>query len=76
MVDFQSALIAIQHTWVYWAALVFFAAYPVITSVMWMTTSLIFVFRWERKDIELAPGTSTVFVPMIEPSSWRSSQSG
>jgi biofilm PGA synthesis N-glycosyltransferase PgaC len=65
MDDYQSVLIAIQHTWIYWAALVFFAAYPVVTSVMWVTTSLIFVFRWERKDIELAPGTSTVFVPMV-----------
>jgi biofilm PGA synthesis N-glycosyltransferase PgaC len=65
MGDLQAVLIAIQHTWVYSAALVFFAAYPVITSVMWMTTSLIFVFRWERKDIELAPGTSTVYVPMV-----------
>ncbi|HEX9206752.1 MAG TPA: glycosyltransferase [Steroidobacteraceae bacterium] len=65
MDDYQAVLIAIQHTWLYWAALVFFASYPVVTSVMWMTTSLIFVFRWERKDIELAPGTSTVFVPLV-----------
>ena len=65
MMELQPLLIAIQHTPLYWAALIFFAGYPVVTSVMWITTSLIFVFRWERGNVELAPGTSTVYVPMV-----------
>jgi biofilm PGA synthesis N-glycosyltransferase PgaC len=65
MPSVESLLIAIQHTTVYWVALIFFAAYPVITSLMWVTTSLVFVFRWERGEKDLAPGTSREYVPMV-----------
>jgi biofilm PGA synthesis N-glycosyltransferase PgaC len=61
----QSVLDLIQHSSLYWATLVFFAAYPVVTSVMWVTTSLVFVARWERRGIDVAPGTSSVYVPMV-----------
>ncbi len=40
-------LAAIQHSWLYWLAILFFAAYPMVTSVMWITTSLFFRNRWE-----------------------------
>jgi biofilm PGA synthesis N-glycosyltransferase PgaC len=65
MTTLQQVLEAIQHSGLYWATLVFFAAYPVVTSLMWVTTSLIFVFRWERREIDVAPGTSKVYVPMV-----------
>jgi len=65
MPSVESVLIAIQHTTVYSVALIFFAAYPVITSLMWVTTSLVFVFRWERGAKDLAPGTSREYVPMV-----------
>lgn len=38
---------AIGESWVYLAALVFFAAYPLITSIIWITTSQFFRLRWE-----------------------------
>ncbi|MCA1926699.1 MAG: glycosyltransferase [Thiobacillus sp.] len=41
---------AIQHTSLYWAMMVFFAAYPIVTGVVWMTTSLFFRGRWEQQD--------------------------
>jgi biofilm PGA synthesis N-glycosyltransferase PgaC len=65
MADWHALLIAVQHTTVYWVALVFFAGYPVVTSVMWITTSLVFVFRWERRDIDVAPGTAREYVPWV-----------
>ena len=46
MFELQPLLIAVQHTTLYDMALIFFATYPVVTSLMWVTTSLIFVFRW------------------------------
>jgi biofilm PGA synthesis N-glycosyltransferase PgaC len=47
-------LAAIQHSWIYWAAILYFAAYPMVTSVMWITTSMFFRRRWER-DAEPRP---------------------
>ncbi|MBM5810470.1 MAG: glycosyltransferase [Gammaproteobacteria bacterium] len=61
----ESALIAVQQTWLYQAVLLFFASYPVITSLMWVTTSLLFVLRWERRDIDVAPGTAREFLPLV-----------
>jgi len=43
----ESALAAIQHTTAYWVVLVFFAAYPIVTSIMWIITALLFRLRWE-----------------------------
>lgn len=40
-------LLAFQHSTPYGWALVFFAAYPIVTSIMWITTALIFRLRWE-----------------------------
>lgn len=41
-------LAAIQHSWVYWLAISYFAAYPMVTSVMWITTAMFFRKRWEK----------------------------
>lgn len=38
----------IQHSNIYWVAIVYFAAYPMVTSVMWITTSMFFRNRWEK----------------------------
>ncbi len=47
MLDF---IIAVQDSSLYIAALIFFAAYPIVTSLMWITTAMFFVFRWERGE--------------------------
>jgi poly-beta-1,6-N-acetyl-D-glucosamine synthase len=41
-------IVELQHTQPYLWALVFFAAYPIVTSIMWITTSMFFLRRWER----------------------------
>jgi poly-beta-1,6-N-acetyl-D-glucosamine synthase len=41
-------IVDLQHTLPYLWALVFFAAYPIVTSIMWITTSMFFLRRWER----------------------------
>lgn len=43
----ESALAAIQQSHAYWVVLVFFAAYPIVTSIMWIITALLFRLRWE-----------------------------
>lgn len=48
-------VLAIQLHPVYWAALVFFAAYPVILSIVWVTTGLQFFLRREGKKEEDPP---------------------
>jgi len=41
-------IVDLQYSWPYGAALLFFAAYPIVTSIMWITTSMYFLRRWER----------------------------
>lgn len=60
-------ILSLQHTTVYDLMLLFFAAYPIISSLVWITTSLFFVLRWER-DEDSAPDRSwappvTVLMP-------------
>ena len=43
----EAALLAIQHSAPYWVVLMFFAAYPIVTSIMWIITALLFRWRWE-----------------------------
>jgi biofilm PGA synthesis N-glycosyltransferase PgaC len=45
-------LAAIQNSSIYTVALIYFAAYPIATSILWITTSLMFRLRWERKDAQ------------------------
>jgi biofilm PGA synthesis N-glycosyltransferase PgaC len=42
----------LQHSLLFQAALAYFAAYPIVTSIMWVTTSLMFRIRWEPRDGE------------------------
>jgi len=52
LVDILNAL---QHSLLFQAALVYFAAYPIVTSIMWVTTALMFRLRWERSDDDAKP---------------------
>jgi hypothetical protein len=40
-------LAALQNSLLFQATLVYFAAYPIVTSILWVTTSLMFRLRWE-----------------------------
>jgi biofilm PGA synthesis N-glycosyltransferase PgaC len=42
-----AAMLAIQQSLPYEWALVFFAAYPIVTSIMWISTAMLFRWRWE-----------------------------
>ncbi len=46
-----SVLDTIQHSWAYWLALSYFAGYPIVTSIIWITTSLFFRMRWEKDPL-------------------------
>lgn len=46
----RSVLEIIQNSWGYWLALSYFAAYPIVTSITWITTSLFFRMRWEKNQ--------------------------
>jgi biofilm PGA synthesis N-glycosyltransferase PgaC len=48
-------LATLQSSLVFQAALVFFAAYPIVTSILWVTTSVMFRLRWEPRNDEVAP---------------------
>jgi biofilm PGA synthesis N-glycosyltransferase PgaC len=41
-------VVDLQYTLPYVWALVFFAAYPIVTSIMWITTSMFFLHHWEQ----------------------------
>jgi biofilm PGA synthesis N-glycosyltransferase PgaC len=43
----ETWLIAIQHSAPYAWMLLFFAAYPIVTSITWISTAMIFRWRWE-----------------------------
>jgi biofilm PGA synthesis N-glycosyltransferase PgaC len=48
MSTLAALIVDLQHTWPYAWALLFFAAYPIVTSIMWITTSMFFLHHWER----------------------------
>jgi len=48
-------MIWLQMTPAYYVALVFFAAYPIVTSIMWITTAMMFRWRWEGRAGEAPP---------------------
>jgi biofilm PGA synthesis N-glycosyltransferase PgaC len=62
-------IVGLQHSTPYLLALGFFAAYPIVTSILWITTSMFFLLRWERAgaqddtaaDAALPP--ATVLIP-------------
>ena len=47
-------LATLQHSIVFQATLIYFAAYPIVTSIMWVTTSVMFRLRWEPRNDEVA----------------------
>jgi biofilm PGA synthesis N-glycosyltransferase PgaC len=48
--DLLTILDLVEHTAIYLIALVFFAWYPIFSSMMWIITSLIYFFRRERRQ--------------------------
>lgn len=48
-------LAALQNSILFQATLVYFAAYPIVTSILWVTTSLMFRLRWEPRLGEVPP---------------------
>ena len=52
----ESLLLAVQSSPAYWVVLVFFAAYPIVTSIMWMITAMLFRWRWENATPPPPPG--------------------
>jgi len=43
-------LATLQNSIVFQVALAYFAAYPIVTSILWVTTSLMFRLRWEPSN--------------------------
>ncbi len=66
--DARDAIAALQDSAPYLAVLGFFALYPVLSSLVWITTSLLYFWRWEHRegedfyDIDVYP-LVTVLVP-------------
>jgi poly-beta-1,6-N-acetyl-D-glucosamine synthase len=52
LVDFLATL---QNSILFQITLVYFAAYPIVTSILWVTTSLMFRLRWEPRLDEVPP---------------------
>jgi biofilm PGA synthesis N-glycosyltransferase PgaC len=50
--DLLTILDLVEHSAIYLVALVFFAWYPIFSSLMWILTSLIYFFRRERRQGE------------------------
>jgi biofilm PGA synthesis N-glycosyltransferase PgaC len=48
--DLLTVLDMVEHSAIYLVALVFFAWYPIFSSLMWILTSLIYFFRRERRQ--------------------------
>jgi biofilm PGA synthesis N-glycosyltransferase PgaC len=65
----ESWLFDLQHTWSYALVLGFFAAYPIVTSIMWMVTALIFRLRWENAKApdHLRDPSTLPFVSVLVP---------
>lgn len=64
----EPVLAALQHTLGYDIALVFFSCYPIVTSIMWITTALLFRWRWENGGPAAgAPRQDWPFVSVLVP---------
>ena len=46
-------LATLQGSLLFHLALAYFAAYPIVTSILWVTTSLMFRLRWEPRNDEV-----------------------
>jgi len=59
---------AVGASHVYWAVLIFLAAYPILTGVVWVTTSLLYFFRREAgRSVEPLPMTVAPTVSVLIP---------
>lgn len=47
--ELHDALVRLQESRPYFAILIFFALYPVLSSLVWISTSLVYYWRWERR---------------------------
>ncbi len=66
--DLLTILDQVEHSVIYLIALIFFAWYPIFSSMMWIITSLIYFFRRERRQggafykLDIYPSV-TVLIP-------------
>jgi biofilm PGA synthesis N-glycosyltransferase PgaC len=63
-IDVVALMETIQGNFVYLAALVFFAWYPIFSSALWMFTSVVFFLRRERRRVsEFDPRSTNDYLP-------------
>jgi len=67
-VTIQEFFRAVPNYSIYWIALAYFAAYPVISSIVWVTTAVQFFMRREREDekpeaLDEKPPMVSVLIP-------------
>jgi biofilm PGA synthesis N-glycosyltransferase PgaC len=58
-------LLAVETHQVYWWALIFFAAYPVLSAIVWVTTGIHFYLRRERGEDDVAEPPALDFYPPV-----------
>lgn len=65
--DSIAVLAFIEQSAVYLVALFFFAAYPIVTSIMWITTAFFFRQRWEGGIATQMPPDDRLAVSILIP---------
>lgn len=63
--DLLTVIIAIQHNWLYFVALAFFAGYPIASSIVWISTAFFFRLRWEKLDDAMPRLLSAGYMPPV-----------
>ena len=63
--NFLSIIVAIQHNLLYQVALVFFAGYPIVMSLIWITTSYFYRSRWEPEADEIDDTNEISYQPFV-----------
>jgi len=63
MNEMRELLLSLQHAPLYLLVLGFFAAYPIISSVMWTSTAILYVLRWERRSSR--PPQDGTYLPFV-----------
>ncbi len=67
MIELEAFLRWLQGTAGYSWALVYFAAYPIATSILWTTTSVMFRLRWEQREAPPRDEGAMPFVSVLVP---------